>query len=305
MAWLMTCLCLGGAIYCYRQDPRTIWLGIDLVLGIVCLALALNSYYPLAIMVVPSLLIVAILIYNMYDLLVRHQKNRVNIASLLILLIFILMVCLNSYKGQEGSGLLYGLILAASYFFLLFNAYLFTAIAAVYHRKTNKVDAIVVLGAGLRGRQVPSVLASRIKRGMQVLDQFPQAILIMSGGQGEGESVSEAQAMKIFATNKGADPERIYLEDKSTSTYENLAFTKRMLKPGSKLAIVTNHYHLLRALLIARDLGIECVGYGARTALFFSLRAFVREFAGYLYLRWRLHLGVVALLVGLGLLGVK
>ena len=125
----------------------------------------------------------------------------------------------------------------------------------------------------------------------------------MSGGQGPGEEIPEAVAMAKYAEEKGIPKQDIIVEDKSKTTRENLIFSHRLMKPDSRFAIVTNSYHVYRALVLAKRLGLQCIGYGAKTKWYFTLNAFVREFIAYLTITWRLQLGVVGC-IGLGVVGL-
>ena len=168
-----------------------------------------------------------------------------------------------------------------------------------------KLDYVVVLGAGLIGEQVTPLLASRIDRGIAIYHKNPGSKLIMSGGQGPDEVISEAQAMTSYALVKGVAADDIILENKSTNTKENIKFSRDLMTNGSQFALVTNYYHVFRALLLARKLKIKCIGYGARTKFYFSLNAFIREFVGYLVMTKKAHLlflGIVSAIYFLGMI---
>lgn len=169
----------------------------------------------------------------------------------------------------------------------------------------GKLDYVVVLGAGLIGDKVTPLLASRIDKGIAIYQKQPGCKLIMSGGQGPDEIIAEGQAMANYAFEKGVPAEDILIENQSTNTEENLKFSFALMKPGSRFALVTNYYHVFRALLLARKLKIKCIGYGARTKFYFSLNAFIREFAGYLVMTKKAHLlflGIVSAIYFLGMI---
>lgn len=145
---------------------------------------------------------------------------------------------------------------------------------------------MVVLGCLVR-EDGPSVsLQNRIDAAYEYLVAHPDVIAVVSGGQGEDEPISEAQCMYDHLVEMGIDPDRIWIEDKSTSTWENLQFTLALIeeKTGSRpnvLGLVSSEYHLFRASLQAKDLGIETVGIPARTTLASqALNHFLREIAG-------------------------
>lgn len=98
--------------------------------------------------------------------------------------------------------------------------------------------------------------------------------------------------------------EDIVIENQSTNTEENLKFSYALMKPGSRFALVTNYYHVFRALLLARQLKIKCIGYGAKTKFYFSLNAFIREFVGYVVMSRKAHLVFLGIVSALYLIGV-
>lgn len=168
----------------------------------------------------------------------------------------------------------------------------------------GKLDYVVVLGAGLIGDQVTPLLASRIEKGIAIYQKHPGSKLIMSGGQGPDELMAEGQAMADYALEQGIPAEDIVIENQSTNTEENLKFSYALMKPGSRFALVTNYYHVFRALLLARKLKIKCIGYGAKTRFYFSLNAFIREFVGYVVMSRKAHLVVIGIVSVIYLCGM-
>ena len=119
----------------------------------------------------------------------------------------------------------------------------------------------------------------------------------MSGGQGEDEEISEAQAMYEYAMEQGVRPEAILCENESTNTQENIRFSKRLIPSSHKnVAVVTNYYHLFRALLLTKK-ELKCSGFRTRTKFYFSINAFIREFIGYLVLYKKGHLIIIGIWV--------
>lgn len=177
------------------------------------------------------------------------------------------------------------------YFLSVLASYCLSAFLNTFHLfKKRKLDYIIVLGAGIKGEQVPPLLASRIDQGIEILKKNPKALLIMSGGQGKGEDIPEGEAMARYAINKGIDESKIIIENKSTNTKENLLFSsKLMTKESPRVGFVTTSYHVFRALILAKDLGIRCIGFGSVTKWYFTLNALIREFIGYLSMTWKKH----------------
>lgn len=141
----------------------------------------------------------------------------------------------------------------------------------------------IVLGAGVNGAVPSRALRARLEAALAFARENPDAALILSGGQGPGEDISEAQCMFNWLTQHGVTPERLILEDKSTSTEENLSFSREKLREhgaeNEPVAIITAGYHIARARLMAGDLGYQTVT--ARAAFtgypILELNYFLRE----------------------------
>lgn len=190
---------------------------------------------------------------------------------------------------------------SAAYVLSLMSMYSFSAVLNLIHLKKNRnADYIVVLGSGINGTRVTPLLAARIEKGIDLLSANPNAVLIMSGGRGPGEDIAESEAMAAHAVDKGVDKARIIVEAKSVSTQENLMFSRNLMeKERPKIVIVTTAYHVFRALLLAKQQGIKCVGFGAKTKWYFTLNALLREFVGYLQMTWKKHAFVIGTVSGL------
>jgi uncharacterized SAM-binding protein YcdF (DUF218 family) len=130
-------------------------------------------------------------------------------------------------------------------------------------------SAAIVLGAGVYGETPSILLVSRMDAALEFAREHPDTPLVLSGGQGDGENISEAEAMRRYLTENGVDESRLIIEDKSRSTFENMVYSKEKLEEygisGGEIAVVTNGFHLRRAELIARSCGIEASGVAART----------------------------------------
>jgi uncharacterized SAM-binding protein YcdF (DUF218 family) len=130
----------------------------------------------------------------------------------------------------------------------------------VFDDTVKKSDAVVVLGARSEFKNnINPCLVERVKKGVSLTKQGYAKTIIMSGGVDRFGEDSEAQIMKSKAVEFGASPEGILLEDKSKNTYENLLFTQKILtnKKIHSIIIVSDPYHLPRASLIAKTLGLS------------------------------------------------
>ncbi|MBQ3007625.1 MAG: YdcF family protein [Clostridia bacterium] len=144
------------------------------------------------------------------------------------------------------------------------------AALALYGRKDNAVyteDAVIVLGKGLDGDKVPVNLAKRLDKAIEYHEKNPRALIVVSGGKGDEEKLSEAQAMTDYLLQKGVPENIIIKEDKSTTTYENFVFSTDILneKLGNdySVAFISNSFHIYRAEMLAKELGINAAHLGA------------------------------------------
>ena len=135
---------------------------------------------------------------------------------------------------------------------------------AIYGQKDNVTyteDAIIVLGAGLKGERVTLTLQKRLDKAIEYHQKNPDALIIVSGGQGFQETVTEASAMKKYLVDKGIPSEKVIEEGKSTSTNENMRFSKEILDKifarEYKTSFVTNNFHIYRSTQIAKHEGIK------------------------------------------------
>lgn len=154
--------------------------------------------------------------------------------------------------------------------------------SAISIKKTDS-DYIVVLGAGLRG-DIPSLtLLQRLDKSLEYVKNNPDIKIVVSGGQGQGETITEAEAMKRYLIKQGVNEERIIKEDKSTNTFENLKFTAKILKEmdktqNFKITIVTSDFHVFRAKFLAARHGFKADGYGVISEPVLIPTYYVREY---------------------------
>jgi uncharacterized SAM-binding protein YcdF (DUF218 family) len=195
-------------------------------------------------------------------------------------------------------------VLVVCYLAFLFFCYL--TYGFVYRRMPIRraADFVVVLGAGLMGgRRVSPLLASRLERARSVyesLDAQSGPILIVSGGKGSDERLSEAEAMANYLMESGFPAERILKEDQSRTTEENLLYSAALMREsqpeGYRCVVVTNDFHSYRAALIARDLGVPAQVVGSPTAAYFLPSATIREFIAVFVRYWKVNLPICAFL---------
>lgn len=149
-------------------------------------------------------------------------------------------------------------------------------------------DYLIVLGAGVNGSSPSLSMVNRLTPTIEYMNAHPDCVAIVTGGQGEGENLSEAQAMFDYLTARGIAPERIIMEDKATSTAENLQFSFDIIGEelgNSNIAVVSSEYHLCRAKTMAKMLGVEVYGIPGKTSYpVLKMNYFIREAFGMLHL---------------------
>lgn len=145
---------------------------------------------------------------------------------------------------------------------------------------------LVVLGCRTYGDRPSIMLASRLDAAYEYLTEHPDAVCVVSGGQGPDEPVSEGEFMYQYLVKKGIAAERIYRETESTSTRENLQFSKAIIEKDGlnpDIAIVTNEYHEYRASMVAQALGLDHGAVPAGTPWWLLPTYYVRELYGIIY----------------------
>jgi uncharacterized SAM-binding protein YcdF (DUF218 family) len=266
------------------------------------LAVAVLAAIPLAIAVLAVFLVI-----NGVTMLRRERRRLSNLLSLLVglgIIGFVVFSVLVEKIGWEPlaavRSVLLGVLTYVSFLFLCFLVYAF-----VYSRvrSSRKVDFVVVLGSGLIGSRVPPLLASRLDRAQQVYERALRKgrspLLVTSGGQGPNEDLPESHAMAKYLVERGVPEEQILLEDKSTTTWENLTYSRDLmagLLPNYRCLIVTNNFHAFRAALTARKAKVNGQVVGSPTAAYYWPTATIREFVAILVSHPYLNGGICLLI---------
>jgi len=189
-----------------------------------------------------------------------------------------------SFLGGKKARRLYKITVIAFVFWLLSFGVVSHFLLSGNPRATiNHPDYVVILGAGLDGNLPGLTLEKRLETGLSYLQAHPELPVIVTGGQGSGETVSEAQAMFTYLHNHGIREERILMENKSQSTMENFLFTSRLLEEAGAaqpvpILIVTSDFHLFRAGLLAQRNGFIYGNLAAPTPHDLLLRNLFREY---------------------------
>ena len=275
--------------------------------------LAAISLYPM----LPMALLVSI--SNIA--LVRHEGRRpVNLLGIAASVLWaVAYLCLAAVPSSDSPELraAYNLIAVTITFgeCLLFSTILCAWLAS-RHVPKHGLDYLVVLGCGIRADGTPCpLLAGRVDRAA-AFDRACQegggrpATFVPSGGQGIDEPMSEAQSMGNYLEERwGVPRERIVLEDRSTTTSENMVFSREAIEKHAgcdvgnlRVGFSTTNYHVFRGYVCAHQAGMSVEGIGSKTKYYFWPNAFLREFVGLLANRWKGILVSYAVLVAIYLL---
>ncbi len=197
-----------------------------------------------------------------------------------------------------------------SYLYTLIIATLYCNVRAARHIPKYDKDFIIILGSKIKndGTLTP-LLKARVDKAIDFGNrQFEttkkKIIYIPSGGKGSDEIISEATAIKNYLIEKGIKEKQIIIEDKSTSTTENMRFSKDKIdniNKDAKISFATTNYHVFRSGVIANKEGIECEGMGSKTKWYFYTNALIREFVANLVQEKKSHI-ILIMLINISLL---
>lgn len=159
-------------------------------------------------------------------------------------------------------------------------------IRASFGDPEETVAYIVVLGAKVRDDGPSVSLQNRIDAAFDYLTSHPDVIAVVSGGQGPDEPMTEGKCIRDALVAMGIPPERVWAEERATSTWENLHFSLDLIEEKTgirpqKIGLVSSEYHLFRAKLFAKACDVEAAGIPAHTTLVSqAVNHFLREVAG-------------------------
>jgi uncharacterized SAM-binding protein YcdF (DUF218 family) len=219
------------------------------------------------------------------------------IGGLLLLNAILLPFVSNFHVGFVLEGVISVVVLLYAFFFeklkkhihiimgvLCLIPLIFAAFIAVYGNDDNAgydEDVVIVLGAGIQGETVSGKLATRLDKTSAYYNKNPKAVIIVCGGRGPQEDIPEALAMERYLIDKGVPKDRILKEDRSTSTYENFSYAKTILDnrfpQGFSSVLITNDYHVYRAVKVANQAGISAKHIGVHTEWYAAPANYLRE----------------------------
>jgi uncharacterized SAM-binding protein YcdF (DUF218 family) len=218
--------------------------------------------------------------------------RRFDVFNFLVSLTGILIIIL-SFKIKFAVSLIKKLPKLIQYLLIIFFVYfvlsfvIFQSIIIYNMRNTSKdgADYIIVLGCQVAGEYASLPLLRRGYTAIRYLKRNPETKVVVTGGQGHGENISEAEALRRLLLENKIDKERIFLEDKSKNTMENFIFSNKLYNLLDKnIIIVTSDYHMFRSLSMARKLKYKNVsGLPSRSQLSILPAFLLREYVTILY----------------------
>ncbi|WP_209684248.1 YdcF family protein [Arthrobacter stackebrandtii] len=299
-------------VYLRRKDPRMLRNGLVLVAACWFAAVGaldvLSQWFPwtswitLALFALTPLAIVVLagfLISNGATMMRHEGRSLGNLLSLIagvaLLGLPAVALLLVTTLNPVAIGMAALLFFLCSYFGVVFVVFL--AYAVVYGRMKHSTtpDAVVILGSQIINGKVPPLLRSRLDKGIEVYHAVPSAaapLLIPSGGQGADEAMPEGVAMAEYLVAAGIPGEHVAAEDQAVNTAQNLQLSTVVARAHGRtgaMVVVTNNYHVLRAALLSRKLGLDAQVVGSPTARYFLPSAFLREFVAILQEHRKLH----------------
>lgn len=333
----ITTIVLIALLFSMWKDNRSLWNPALLVIEVLFLYLSIaNAFFSFGyenahlVMIAGFLLIPIIivfsgifLIFNGFILLKKEGFSKANLLSpimgIVILFFFVLMWIRAGLVTNEfffTNHWINILVMFIIYTYIIFGfafvGFMMYSCVYLWLPKKQHYDFIIIHGAGLlNGEKVTPLLKRRIDKAVQAFHQSknPYIRLIASGGQGSDEKISEAQAMYNYLVEQTDVPkEAILLEEKSTTTYENLLFSKELgeqLVENPRFLFVTNDYHVFRTSTYARQIGMQGDGLGCSTASYYIPSAFIREYVAMCVKMKNLFIGFELLYILLILLSYR
>jgi len=322
----------GGFIAAYKQNKMSLVPSFMLSLFLLSVSMNIINYlYPyiidggnlaarilLLLILIPFALVgklgvyalIVILLINARIVLKREKK------SLAHALTFILALCLIGYLivthfvesievPEHISVFIYSVYLLIFLYFIHVTHYIIATILCQLSRPKLNQQYIIVHGSGLIDGKITTLLASRVDKAIKFYNNQKRVSIppkiILSGGQGNDEPRTEAEAMMEYARSKGVPQGDILLEAKSETTLQNMKLSKEIMdrhtenKPYNCI-YVTSNYHLLRTGMNARIAGLNIDGIGSKTALYYLPNAIIREYIAYVVMHKKRHIVLIAVI---------
>ncbi|MBP1039820.1 YdcF family protein [Vagococcus sp. BWB3-3] len=266
-----------------------------LLLSVAGLLVASLTVIPFSIMLIvalsPFIVFSAGVVFTINGgIMLRRESQSLGNSLSLLLGVGLLSVSLATFVAYQVDLTILTVLTGSANFIALmllisFLIFLFTAYVTQHYAKIEKVDYIIVLGCGLINHQVTPLLKSRLDRSLALYQQQLAlghvSKILVTGGQGADEAISEGEAMRDYLVLQGVKPAHIMVEKLAINTYENMLFSKQLIEneqAAYEAVFVSNNFHVFRSHLFAKQVGLSAKGVGSHTASYFLPSAMLREF---------------------------
>ena len=321
LALLLAPAVIPGVLFVYsfikepRQFRNALYLFVTLVWSSILLVFRLNNYVlGIALVLIVLLTPILTIVFLLANTVVVVRNNGFSLTSMLPFLMagfLILLIASPSIVNYFNPDTRHIVVFVLGLFTLEGLWFSFTFVALLFYSwvyrmlpRRRQYDYIIIHGAGLDGPRPTPLLAGRIDKALELWNkQHQHGKFVVSGGQGADEVVSEAQAMRDYLLEKGVPADAILMEDKSTTTWENLKNSLAVIRADRATsggtdaasddvtasdsagacgdfttAVVSSDFHVFRCAEYAHNLGIKADGIGSHTKGWYWPTAFIREF---------------------------
>ena len=192
------------------------------------------------------------------------------------------------------------------YFDCIFFSACICSLMASFRKPIYDRNFVIILGCGLKkdGTLLP-LLKGRADKAIEFVKSQKEntgkrCVFVPSGGKGSDEIIAEGEAIRNYLVEQGIDGNDIIVENKSTTTLENMMFSKKLIDekmPDAKVAFATTRYHLFRSGMYSNVAGLNAIGIGSKTKWYFWPNAFLREFVGVLRAKVKYHVITAVIIV--------
>ncbi len=225
-------------------------------------------------------------VFTIYGFVLCVMSN-LNLGVILVLVLGVIALCLGVFyskikKHMNRRTLRICMIFLVLFLCVEFALLSFIAIYGCNDNVTYNEDVVVVLGAGIRGDRVTLPLKMRLDKAIEYHYKNPDALIVVTGGKGLQETVTEAYAMEKYLVQNGVDKSKIIKEEKATSTFENMKYSKEILDDyftnDYAVVVITNNFHVFRGTTIAKNAGFKNVTHMHAGLQWYNLMpCFLRE----------------------------
>ena len=330
---LTTLLMLAPLLFCagffitYRINKTSLVPSFMLSLFLLSIAMNIMNYFiiggnlvariSLLLIFIPFALVAKLGVYSLIVMLLINarivlKREKKSLAHALTL---ILAICLIGYLiathlvevievPEHISFFISSVYLLILLCFIHVTHYIIATILCQFSQPKLNQQYIIVHGSRLVDGKVTPLLAGRVDKAIKFYNKQKRVskapMLILSGGQGDDESRTEAEAMMEYACSKGVPHEDILLEAESKTTLQNMKLSKEIMDKHSgnkpyNCIYVTSNYHLLRTGMYSRIAGLKINGIGSKTALYYLPNAIIREYIAYVVMRKRYHIALASI----------